>query len=72
LKKECLNTYEYSKNEVYTKYLTHPLLSDLNKNTKSVSSVIAWVPAYSRKVKLVFDNRLDNKVILSTDLSMNE
>jgi len=48
------------------------LLSDLNKNIKSVSSVIAWIPAYSRKVKLVFDNRLDNRVILSTDLSMNE
>ena len=51
---------------------TEILLSDLNKNTKSVSSVIAWIPAYSRKVKLVFDNRLDNRVILSTDLSMNE
>ena len=28
---------------------TEILLSDLNKNTKSVSSVIAWVPAYSRR-----------------------
>ena len=34
------------------------LLSNMNKNTRSVSSVIAWMPAYSRKVKLVFDNRL--------------
>ena len=48
------------------------LLSKLNKNTRSVSSVIAWVPAYSRKVKLVFDNTLENRVIMSTDLSMDE
>ncbi len=48
------------------------LLSDLNKNTKSVSSVIAWVPAYSRKVKLVFDNEIDTRVIMSTDISMDE
>ena len=45
------------------------LLSNLNKDTRSVSSVIAWVPAYSREMKLVFDNRLDNRVIISTDLS---
>jgi hypothetical protein len=48
------------------------LLSKLNKNTRSVSSVIAWVPAYSRKVKLVFDNTLESRVIISTDLSMDE
>jgi len=28
LKKECLNTYEYSKNEVYTKHLTNPKICD--------------------------------------------
>ena len=30
------------------------------------------IPAYSRNVKLVFDNRIDPKVIMSTDVSMNE
>jgi len=48
------------------------LLNDLSKNTRSVSSVIAWIPAYSRKVKLVFDNRTDSRVIMSTDISMDE